>query len=138
LRAQGGARIIGLSTYGGQAALPGGSFTTRANGDWKVLWTQSPKNSRVQDRRHDYRAGRRPKELPLWRGAACTQIEAYKGTPAAMVHTMIKDTSLLPPGHPAKMANVIIDSVELNPVPKRIALGSDAYVASKSAQLFRQ
>jgi hypothetical protein len=56
-----------------------------------------------------------------------TQLEAYKGTPAAIVHTMIKDTSRLPPGDPAKMAKVIIDSVDQDPAPKRIALGSDAY-----------
>jgi hypothetical protein len=66
-------------------------------------------------------------------GTLGTQIEAYKGTPAAMVHTMIKDTSRLPPGDPAKMAKVIIDNVELNPAPKRIALGSDAYNAIHKA-----
>jgi hypothetical protein len=46
---------------------------------------------------------------------------------------MIKDTSRLPPGDPAKMAKVMIDSVELNPAPKRIALGSDAYAAIHKA-----
>jgi hypothetical protein len=62
-----------------------------------------------------------------------TQMEAYKGTPAAMVHTMIKDTSSLPPGDPAKMAEIIIDSVDKEPAPKRIALGSDAYGAIHKA-----
>jgi hypothetical protein len=54
-------------------------------------------------------------------------MDAYKGTPAALVHTMMKDTSRLPPGDPVKMANIMIESVEQNPAPKRIALGSDAY-----------
>jgi NAD(P)-dependent dehydrogenase (short-subunit alcohol dehydrogenase family) len=45
LRAQGGGRIIGLSTYGGQAALPAAPSTTRASGDWKVFWIQSLRNS---------------------------------------------------------------------------------------------
>ena len=62
-----------------------------------------------------------------------TQMDAYKGPPAAMVHTMIKDTSRLPPGDPARMAKVIIDSVDQNPAPKRIALGSDAYGAIHKA-----
>jgi NAD(P)-dependent dehydrogenase (short-subunit alcohol dehydrogenase family) len=61
------------------------------------------------------------------------QLEAYKGTPAAMVHTMIKDTSRLPPGDPAQMAKVIIGSVDQDPAPKRIALGSDAYGAIHKA-----
>jgi hypothetical protein len=50
-----------------------------------------------------------------------------------MVHAMIKDTSRLPPGDPAKMAKVIIDSVDQNPASKRIALGSDAYGAIHKA-----
>jgi len=50
-----------------------------------------------------------------------------------MVHTLIKDTSRLPPGDPKKMAKIIIDSVEQNPAPKRIALGSDAYGAIHKA-----
>jgi len=62
-----------------------------------------------------------------------TQIEAYKGTPAAMVHTMIRDTSRLPPGDPVKMATIIIDSLDQNPAPNRIALGSDAYGAIHKA-----
>lgn len=46
---------------------------------------------------------------------------------------MIKDTSRLPPGDPAKMVKVILDSAEQNPAPKRIALGSDAYGAIHKA-----
>jgi hypothetical protein len=46
---------------------------------------------------------------------------------------MIKDTSRLPPGDPAKMAEIIINNVEQNPAPKRIALGSDAYIAIHKA-----
>ena len=60
-------------------------------------------------------------------------MEAYKGTPAAMVHTMIKDTSRLPPGDPAKMAQIITESLDQNRAPKRIALGSDAYGAIHKA-----
>jgi hypothetical protein len=46
---------------------------------------------------------------------------------------MIKDTSRLPPGDPARMAKIIIDTVEQIPAPKRIALGSDAYGAIHKA-----
>jgi hypothetical protein len=46
------------------------------------------------------------------------QMEAYKDTPAAMVYTMIRDTSRLPPGDPAEMAMIIIDSLEQKPAPK--------------------
>jgi len=134
LRAQGGGRIIGLSTYGGQAALPGGSLYHASKwglegfldsiaqelAPFKIGVTIiEPGGARTNFRFSGAQLG--------------TQIEAYKGTPAAMVHTMIKDTSRLPPGDPAKIAKIIIESVEQNPAPKRIALGSDAYGAIHKA-----
>ena len=134
LRAQGGGRIIGLSTYGGQAALPGGSLYHASK--WglegfldSIAQELAPFKIGVSivepgGARTNFRFG----------GAQLgTQLEAYRGTPAAMVHTMIKDTSRLPPGDPAKMAKVIIGSVDQNPAPKRIALGSDAYGAIHKA-----
>jgi NAD(P)-dependent dehydrogenase (short-subunit alcohol dehydrogenase family) len=134
LRAQGGGRIIGLSTYGGQAALPGGSLYHASK--WglegfldSIAQELAPFKIGVSiiepgGARTNFRFG----------GTQLgTQLEAYKGTPAAIVHTMIKDTSRLPPGDPAKMAKVIIDSVDQNPAPKRIALGSDAYAAIHKA-----
>ena len=134
LRAQGGGRIIGFSTYGGQAALPGGSLYHASK--WglegfldSIAQELAPLNIGVTiiepgGARTNFRFG----------GAQLgTQMAAYKGTPAAMVHTMIKDTSRLPPGDPAKMAKIIIDSVEQNPALKRIALGSDAYGAIHKA-----
>jgi len=134
LRAQGGGRIIGLSTYGGQAALPGGSLYHASKwglegfldsigqelAPFKIGVTiMEPRGARTNFRFGGAQLG--------------TPIEAYKGTPAAMVHTMIKDTSRLPPGDPARMAKIIIDTVEQIPAPKRIALGSDAYGAIHKA-----
>ena len=106
----------------------------RASGGSKVSWIQSPRKpapfrigvSIIEPggTRTNFRFG----------GAQLgTQLEAYEGTPAAIVHTMIKDTSRLPPGDPVRMAKVIIDSVDQNPAPKRIALGSDAYGAIHKA-----
>jgi NAD(P)-dependent dehydrogenase (short-subunit alcohol dehydrogenase family) len=128
LRAQGGGRIIGLSTYGGQAALPGGSLYHASK------WGLEGFLDSIAQELASFRIGVSIIEPGGARtnfrfgGAQLgTQLEAYKGTPAAIVHTMIKDTSRLPPGDPAKMAKVIIDSVDQDPAPKRIALGSDAY-----------
>ncbi len=134
LRAQGGGRIIGFSTYGGQAALPGGSLYHASKwgleGFLDALGQElAPFKIGVSiiepgGARTNFRFGGAQLGTPL---------EAYKGTPAAMVHTLIKDTSRLPPGDPKKMAKIIIDSVEQNPAPKRIALGSDAYGAIHKA-----
>ena len=134
LRAQGGGRIIGLSTYGGQAALPGGSLYHASK------WGLEGFLDSIAQELASFRIGVSIIEPGGARtnfrfgGAQLgTQIEAYKGTSAAMVHTMIKDTSRLPPGDPAKMVKIIVDSVDQNPAPKRIALGSDAYGAIHQA-----
>jgi hypothetical protein len=44
-----------------------------------------------------------------------------------MVHAMMKDTSRQPLGDPAKMAATILGSVDQEPAPKRIVLGSDSW-----------
>jgi len=134
LRAQGGGRIIGLSTYGGQAALPGGSLYHASK--WglegfldSIAQELAPFKIGVTivepgGARTNFRFGGAQLGTPL---------EAYQNTPGAMVHKMIKDMSRLPIGDPAKMVKVMIDSVDQNPAPKRIALGSDAYAIIQKA-----
>jgi NAD(P)-dependent dehydrogenase (short-subunit alcohol dehydrogenase family) len=134
LRAQGGGRIIGLSTYGGQAALPGGSLYHASK--WGLegfLDSISQELAPFKIGISIVEPGGARTNFRFGGAQLGTQLEAYKGTPAAMVHTMIKDMSRLPPGDPAKMAKVIIGSVDQNPAPKRIALGSDAYGAIHKA-----
>ena len=134
LRVQGGGRIIGISTYGGQAAFPGGSFYHASK--WGLEGFLDSIGQEVAafnigvtivepgGARTNFRFG----------GAQLgTQMEAYKGTPAAMVHAMIRDTSRLPQGDPLRMVKVIIDTIDHDPAPKRIALGSDAYTIMHKA-----
>jgi NAD(P)-dependent dehydrogenase (short-subunit alcohol dehydrogenase family) len=134
LRKQGGGRILQLSTYGGQAALPGGSLyhaskwgvegffdsLTQELAPFKIGVTiVEPGGARTNFRFGGAQVGRK--------------MEAYEGTPAGMVHRMLEDTSRLPPGDPARMAQIMIDSVDQEPAPKRIALGSDAFTAIHKA-----
>ena len=44
-----------------------------------------------------------------------------------MVNRIIADTTRPSPGDPAKMVEAMIASVDQEPAPRRIALGSDAY-----------
>lgn len=128
LRAQGGGRIIGLSTFGGQATLPGGSLYHASKWGLEGFLDSigqelavfnigvsiiEPGSARTNFRSNGAQLGE--------------QLEAYKSTPAAMVHTMIKDTSRLPVGDPAKMSAIIIGSADQEPAPKRIVLGSDSW-----------
>jgi len=128
LRAQGGGRIIGLSTFGGQAALPGGSLYHA--GKWglegfldSIGQELAPFNIGVTivepgGARTNFRGG----SVKLGE-----QMDAYKGTPAAFVHVMIKDTSRPAPGDPEKMSAKIIASADQEPAPKRIVMGSDSF-----------
>jgi hypothetical protein len=54
-------------------------------------------------------------------------MDTYNGTPTGMVHARTKDTSRLPQGSAAKMVKRMIESVDQNPAPNRIAMDSDAY-----------
>lgn len=128
LRAQGGGRIIGLSTFGGQAALPGGSLYHA--GKWglegfldAIGQELAPFNIGVTiiepgSARTNFRGG----SVKLGE-----QLDAYKNTPAAFVHTMIKDTSRPALGDPEKMSAKIIASVDQQPAPTRIVMGSDSF-----------
>lgn len=128
LRVQGGGRIIGLSTFGGQAALPGGSMYHASK------WGLEGFLDSVGQELAAFRIGVTIVEPGGARtnfrfsGAQLGQpLEAYKGTPASMVHSMMKDTSRQPPGDPALMSAVIVDCVDQEPAPKRIVLGSDSW-----------
>lgn len=134
LRGQQSGRIIGLSTYGGQAAVPGGSLYHASK--WglegfleSMSLELAPFNIGVTivepgGARTNFRFGS---------AQLGTQMEAYKGTPAAMVHTLLKDATRLSPGDPAKMVNLIIESVDQSPAPRRIVLGTDSWVIIQKA-----
>lgn len=128
LRRQGGGRIIGLSSFGGQATLPGGALYHASKwglegfldalslelAAFKIGVTiVEPGSARTNFRFGGAQLGQ--------------QLDAYAGTPVGMVYAMLKDTSRQPLGDPAKMAAIIVASAEQMPAPKRIVLGSDSW-----------
>jgi NAD(P)-dependent dehydrogenase (short-subunit alcohol dehydrogenase family) len=128
LRAQQQARIIQISTFGGQAALPGGSMYHASKwgieGFSEALMAElAPFNIGVTiiepgGARTGFRHGS---------ARLAPALDAYAGTPAAFVRGMLADETHPSPGDPAKMAAVIIGSADTTPAPKRIVLGSDSY-----------
>jgi hypothetical protein len=50
----------------------------------------------------------------------------YDNTPAHAFRRMLDPANGLAPGDPARMATRIIDSVDINPAPLRMMLGSQA------------
>jgi NAD(P)-dependent dehydrogenase (short-subunit alcohol dehydrogenase family) len=128
LRTQPQGRIIQISSFGGQAALPGASLYHASKwgieGFTEALMTElAPFNIGVTiiepgGARTRFRHGS---------AQLSPAMPAYNGTPAAAVRGIFEDGTTLAPGDPAKMAAIIIDSVDTSPAPKRIVLGSDSY-----------
>jgi NAD(P)-dependent dehydrogenase (short-subunit alcohol dehydrogenase family) len=127
LRAQGGGRLIQLSTYGGQAVNPGASLYHASK--WGIEGFMestardvAPFNIGVTivepgGARTEFRFGSLKLAEPM---------TEYDGTPAAMVRGA-KDRGRPSAGDPAKMAARIIASADVEPAPLRLVLGSDAH-----------
>lgn len=135
LRAQGGGRIIALSTYGGQATYPGASLYHASKwgleGFFDSLYGEvapfdigvtivEPGGART--------AFRNTASAHMSAG-----LDAYADTPAGMIRKILNDPARIPNGDPALMAAAIIESVEHLPAPKRLVLGTDSYTMIQQA-----
>jgi NAD(P)-dependent dehydrogenase (short-subunit alcohol dehydrogenase family) len=127
LRAQGAGRIIQISSYGGQVAFPGNSMYHATK--WGVegfcesvaqeiapfgigLTIVEPGGARTEFR---YGSAQIADLMP-----------AYDNTPAHSLLTMLDPANGRAPGDPARMAARIIESVDTEPAPLRLLLGSQA------------
>lgn len=128
LRAQGGGRILQLSSMGGQAAFAGGAIyhatkwgiegfveaVAQEVGVFGIGCTiVQPGGARTDFSR------RSAQVAPM--------LPAYDASPSRMVNHVIADTAHPPAGDPGKMVEAMIASVEQEPAPLRLALGNDAY-----------
>lgn len=125
LRAQGGGRIIQISSYGGQVAFAGNSLYHATK--WGIegfvesvaqevapfgigMTIVEPGGARTEFR---YSSAQVANLTPV-----------YDATPAHSFLRMLDPQNGLAPGDPARMATRIIESVEVNPAPLRLVLGS--------------
>ncbi|MEX1827077.1 SDR family oxidoreductase [Luteibacter sp. CQ10] len=138
LRAQGGGRILQLSSMGGQVTFPGGSLYHATK--WGI---EGFVESVAQ-------------EVAMF-GIGCTIVQpggartdfihrsatvgprnpAYDDAPSRMVNRVIEDTTFKSAGDPEKMVDAMIASVSQDPAPLRLALGSDAYTLLSKAYASR-
>jgi len=127
LRAQGGGRIIQISSYGGQVAFAGNSMYHATK--WGIegfvesvaqevasfgigMTIVEPGGARTEFR---YASAQVAKLTPV-----------YDNTPAHAFLKMLDPSNGLAPGDPARMAARIIESVDVEPAPLRMVLGSQA------------
>jgi NAD(P)-dependent dehydrogenase (short-subunit alcohol dehydrogenase family) len=133
LRAQGDGRIIQLSSYGGQVAFPGNSMYHATKfgieGFCEAVAQEvalfhigvtlvEPGGARTEFR---YGSAKVAKLMP-----------EYDGNPAHSFLKMLDAANGLAPGDPARMAARIIESVDKEPAPMRMVLGSQALASTIS------
>ncbi|MCA7014134.1 SDR family oxidoreductase [Dickeya dadantii] len=127
MRQQGVGRIIQISSYGGQVAFPGNSLYHATK--WGIegfvesvaqevapfgigMTLVEPGGARTEFR---YGSAQVAALMPV-----------YDATPAHAFLRMLDPANGLAPGDPARMATRIIESVDRQPVPLRMVLGSQA------------
>ena len=134
MRSAGGGRVIQISSYGGQVAFPGNSLYHASK--WGIEgFCESVAQEVAQfgigvtivepgGARTEFRYGSAQVAQPL---------PAYRGTAARSFERMLDPANGLAPGDPARMASVIIESVDQTAAPLRMVLGSEALAATIKA-----
>jgi NAD(P)-dependent dehydrogenase (short-subunit alcohol dehydrogenase family) len=127
LRAQGGGRVVQISSYGGQVAFPGNSLYHASK--WGIEGFVESVAQEVAPfgigmtlvepggARTEFRYGGARVAEPL---------DADAGTAAHGFAAMLDPANGLAPGDPQRMAARIIESVDVEPAPLRIVLGTQA------------
>jgi NAD(P)-dependent dehydrogenase (short-subunit alcohol dehydrogenase family) len=138
LRSQGGGRIVQISTMGGQFGSAGGSLYHASK--WgvegffeSIAGEVAPFGAQI--------TLVEPGGARTGFGRALViadALEAYAATPVGQMRAYIEsatdgDLTGQAPGDPVKIARAIIDSADVNPAPRRLPLGSDAYAQMHGA-----
>jgi NAD(P)-dependent dehydrogenase (short-subunit alcohol dehydrogenase family) len=133
LRAQGGGRILQISSVGGQAAFPGAALYHASK--WGIEGFVDALAREVEPfgigctlvepggARTAFRYG----------GAQlAARLDAYDRSPASHARRMLEARTAVPPGDPVRMVERMIASVDEQPAPPRLVLGSDAWLAMRT------
>jgi NAD(P)-dependent dehydrogenase (short-subunit alcohol dehydrogenase family) len=127
LRAQGGGRVIQISSYGGQVAFPGNSLYHATK--WGIEGFVESVAAEVTPfgiGMTIVEPGGARTEFRYGGAQVATPMPEYDGNPAHGFLRMLDPKNGLAPGDPARMAERIIESVDVEPAPLRMVLGSQA------------
>jgi NAD(P)-dependent dehydrogenase (short-subunit alcohol dehydrogenase family) len=127
LRAQGGGRIIQISSYGGQVAFPGNSMYHATK--WGIEGFVESVAQEVTSfgiGTTIVEPGGARTEFRYGSAQVADLMPIYDDTPAHSFLQMLDPKKSLAPGDPARMAARIIESADVEPAPLRMVLGSQA------------
>jgi len=127
LRAQGGGRIIQISTYGGQVAFPGNSLYHATK--WGIegfCESVAQEVAPFDVGMTMVEPGGARTEFRYGSAQVADLMPDYDNNPAHSFLAMLDPASAPAPGDPARMSARIIKSVDQEPAPLRMVLGSQA------------
>jgi NAD(P)-dependent dehydrogenase (short-subunit alcohol dehydrogenase family) len=133
MRRQGGGRIIQMSTYGGQVAFAGNSMYHATK--WGIegfVESVAQEVATFGIGMTLVEPGGARTEFRYASAQVATPIPAYDATPAHAFMKMLDPKNGLAPGDPVRMAARIIESVDKEPAPLRMVLGSQALESTLS------
>jgi len=133
LRKQGGGRILQLSSEGGQIAYPG--FSLYHAGKWAIEGFVESVSLEVAPFHIQFTLVEPgPAKTNFAAGLVSGQpIAVYDDSPAGEIRRGMANGTFVVTGDPTKMVQAMIESVERNPAPKRLTLGSTAYNSIRKA-----
>lgn len=133
LRAQGGGRVIQVSSEGGQMAYP--NFSVYHATKWGIEGFVESVAQEVAPFGIEFtlaEPGPTPTNFAAGLDAAPAMAE-YADTPSGEVRRALADGSFKLTGDPVRMVEIMIDSAGETPAPRRITLGSTAYQSIRTA-----
>ncbi|WP_419884293.1 SDR family oxidoreductase [Paenibacillus sp. B-A-8] len=133
MRTQGGGRIIQISSYGGQVAFPGNSlYHATKFGIEGFCDSVAQEVAAYNIGITLVEPGGARTEFRYGSAQVANLMPEYEGNPAHSFLNMLDASKSLAPGDPVRMATRIIESVEVEPAPMRMVLGSQALASTIS------
>ena len=144
LRAQGGGRILQISSEGGQIAYP--NFSLYHASKWGIEGFVEAVAQEVAPFGIAFTIVEPGPAKTTFRAGLVTApaLAVYGDTPSGEIRRAVASGSFVLTGDPDKMARAMIDSVDRTPAPRRLTLGSAAFdrvraaLASRIAELDAQ
>jgi NAD(P)-dependent dehydrogenase (short-subunit alcohol dehydrogenase family) len=134
LRAQGGGRIVQISSYGGQVAFAGNSMYHATK--WGIegfVESVAQEVAAFGIGMTIVEPGGARTEFRYGSAQVASLTPIYDETPAHSFQKMLDPKNGLAPGDPARMATRIIESIDIEPAPLRMVLGSRALEGTLTA-----
>lgn len=133
LRAQGGGRIIQVSSEGGQIAYP--NFSLYHTSKWAIEGFVESVSQEVAPFNIEFTLAEPGPTMTNFAAGLVSppKMDVYEDTPAGYVRNAIANGEFEIRGDAAKMAQAMIDSVDITPAPRRLAMGETAYSSIHAA-----